>query len=34
MPRAEFVTFEKCGHKPMFEYPARYNETVRAFLRR
>lgn len=34
MPRAEFVTFEKCGHKPMFEYPDRYNETVRKFLAR
>lgn len=33
MPRARLVTFEKCGHKPMFEHPERYNETIRAFLR-
>jgi pimeloyl-ACP methyl ester carboxylesterase len=34
MPRAELVTFEKCGHKPMFEYPELYNDIVRAFLLR
>lgn len=32
MPRARFVTFEECGHKPMFEHPGKYNDTVRAFL--
>ena len=33
MPRARLVTFEKCGHKPMFEHPARYHEALRDFLR-
>ena len=32
MPRAKLVTFEKCGHKPMFEHTARFNETVKDFL--
>jgi len=33
MPRARLVTFEKCGHKPMFEHAAKYHETMREFLR-
>lgn len=33
MPRARLVTFEKCGHKPMYEHTARFNDEVRAFLR-
>ena len=33
MPRARLVTFEKCGHKPMFEHTAKYHETMREFLR-
>jgi 2-hydroxy-6-oxonona-2,4-dienedioate hydrolase len=33
MPRARLVTFEKCGHKPMFEHPAKYHEVLRDFLR-
>jgi pimeloyl-ACP methyl ester carboxylesterase len=33
MPHARLVTFEECGHKPMFEYTALYNRTVRDFLR-
>jgi len=33
MPRARLVTFEKCGHKPMFEHRAKYHETMREFLR-
>jgi pimeloyl-ACP methyl ester carboxylesterase len=32
MPKAQLVTFERCGHKPMFEYPDAYNEVVREFL--
>jgi pimeloyl-ACP methyl ester carboxylesterase len=32
MPRAELVTFEKCGHKPMFEHAQRFNAVIRAFL--
>lgn len=34
MPRAELLTFEKCGHKPMFEYPDAYNAALREFLMR
>ena len=33
MPRARLATFEKCGHKPMFEHPQSYNAMIRAFLR-
>lgn len=33
MPRAKLVTFEKCGHKPMFEHPAKYHAELRNFLR-
>lgn len=33
MPRARLVTFEKCGHKPMFEHPTKYHEALRDFLR-
>jgi pimeloyl-ACP methyl ester carboxylesterase len=33
MPHARLVSFEECGHKPMFEYTALYNRTVRDFLR-
>lgn len=33
MPRARLVTFEKCGHKPMYEYPEQFNREVRAFLK-
>lgn len=33
MPRAKLVTFEKCGHKPMFEHPAKYHQELRNFLR-
>ncbi len=33
MPRARLVTFEKCGHKPMFEYPDAYNAALRDFLK-
>jgi len=32
MPRARLVTFEKCGHKPMYEYPQKFNDEIRAFL--
>jgi 2-hydroxy-6-oxonona-2,4-dienedioate hydrolase len=32
MPRARLVTFEKCGHKPMFEHAAKYHEVMRDFL--
>jgi 2-hydroxy-6-oxonona-2,4-dienedioate hydrolase len=32
MKHAKLVTFEKCGHKPMFEHPKRWNELVREFL--
>jgi len=33
MPKARLITFEKCGHKPMYEHPERFNREVRAFLR-
>lgn len=33
LPNARLVTFEKCGHKPMFEHPVSYNDVVRRFLR-
>lgn len=33
LPRAQLVTFEQCGHKPMLEYPERYNTMMGAFLR-
>ena len=33
MPRARLVTFEKCGHKPMYEHPEQFNREVRAFLK-
>jgi pimeloyl-ACP methyl ester carboxylesterase len=33
MPRARLVTFEKCGHKPMYEHPDQFNREVRAFLK-
>jgi len=33
MPKARLVTFEKCGHKPMYEHPERFNAEVRAFLK-
>jgi len=32
MPNARLVIFEKCGHLPYLEYPAKFNETVDAFL--
>jgi 2-hydroxy-6-oxonona-2,4-dienedioate hydrolase len=32
MPKARLVTFEKCGHKPMYEYPEQFNREVLAFL--
>jgi 2-hydroxy-6-oxonona-2,4-dienedioate hydrolase len=32
MPKARLVTFEKCGHKPMYEYPERFNQEVLTFL--
>jgi pimeloyl-ACP methyl ester carboxylesterase len=32
MPQARLVTFEKCGHKPMYEYPQEFNDQIRAFL--
>jgi pimeloyl-ACP methyl ester carboxylesterase len=33
MPKARLITFEKCGHKPMYEHPERFNREVRAFLK-
>jgi pimeloyl-ACP methyl ester carboxylesterase len=33
MPKARLLTFEKCGHKPMYEHPERFNREVRAFLK-
>jgi pimeloyl-ACP methyl ester carboxylesterase len=33
MPKARLVTFEKCGHKPMYEYPEHFNKVVRDFLK-
>jgi 2-hydroxy-6-oxonona-2,4-dienedioate hydrolase len=33
MPNAKLVTFENCGHKPMFEYPEQFNSEIRAFLK-
>jgi|SRR6267142_370333 len=33
MPRARLITFEKCGHKPMYEHPHQFNREVRAFLK-
>jgi 2-hydroxy-6-oxonona-2,4-dienedioate hydrolase len=33
MPKARLVTFEKCGHKPMYEYPQQFNREVLAFLK-
>jgi pimeloyl-ACP methyl ester carboxylesterase len=33
MPRARLVTFEKCGHKPMYEYPEQFNKVVHDFLK-
>jgi 2-hydroxy-6-oxonona-2,4-dienedioate hydrolase len=33
MPKAQLITFERCGHKPMFEHPDSYNELIRDFLR-
>ena len=32
MPRARLLTFEKCGHKPMYEHPQKFNDEIRAFL--
>ena len=32
MPKARLVTFEKCGHKPMYEHTGQFNREVRAFL--
>jgi pimeloyl-ACP methyl ester carboxylesterase len=32
MPRARLVTFEKCGHKPMYEHTEKFNREVRGFL--
>lgn len=32
MPSARLVTFERCGHLPMTEHPALYNDTIRTFL--
>ena len=31
--RADTPNIEKCGHKPMFEHPAKYHEVLREFLR-
>jgi 2-hydroxy-6-oxonona-2,4-dienedioate hydrolase len=31
MPAARLETFEQCGHFPMIEHPARYNELLRTF---
>jgi len=33
MPRGRLETFEQCGHKPMYEHAARYNDLMRDFLR-
>lgn len=33
MPKARFVTFEKCGHKPMYEHPEQFHREVLAFLK-
>jgi pimeloyl-ACP methyl ester carboxylesterase len=32
MPRARLVTFEKCGHKPMYEHTDQFHRELRAFL--
>jgi pimeloyl-ACP methyl ester carboxylesterase len=34
IPRAELVTFERCGHLPFMEHPKLFNETVLGFLHR
>jgi pimeloyl-ACP methyl ester carboxylesterase len=33
LPRAQLYTFEKCGHKPMFEHPKEFNEVTTRFMR-
>jgi pimeloyl-ACP methyl ester carboxylesterase len=33
MPRARLVTFDECGHKPMYEHTERFNREIRAFLK-
>jgi pimeloyl-ACP methyl ester carboxylesterase len=33
MPKARLVAFDKCGHLPMLEHPAEYNQTIRDFLK-
>jgi 2-hydroxy-6-oxonona-2,4-dienedioate hydrolase len=33
MPRARLVTFEKCGHKPMYEHTDQFHRELREFLR-
>jgi len=32
MPKAELVTFEKCGHLPYMEYPDLFHDAVRKFV--
>ena len=32
MPRARLVTFEKCGHKPMYEHTELFHRELRGFL--
>ena len=34
LPNAELAVFERCGHLPYMEYPARFNELVLDFLNR
>jgi 2-hydroxy-6-oxonona-2,4-dienedioate hydrolase len=33
MPRARLITFEQCGHKPMYEHVEKFNREVRTFLK-
>ncbi len=33
MPKARLVTFENCGHKPMYEHPQQFNREVLSFLK-
>jgi|SRR5581483_8479584 len=32
LPNARLVTFEKCGHLPFLEHPAKFNQEIRQFL--
>src|SRR5262249_17222223 len=34
IPNPQLVIFDQCGHPPMTEHPARFNQTLRASLRR